>query len=378
LKAILYGDVLDNTNIKVYLVFDNKDTYQVKKATGKHRPFLMIDIMENVSVTLPDLDLLPRIQTYFGSKFFKRDVQIISFFDEIADRRTVSALRPASFGIISPGNLSNRVALLAAVAKARGKFLIVVGHIEGDAIVMRNARGSVTDKVELTELTEAAIHHQVALIVLGCEAGQIGGVTGLVDKTSSITVATQIRKALAASDNGSFFNSLGQAGNCLIVYDTVVRPTGMIVMARTEMNYKLADFTSGLRPYGAGSWTVMLQDQSCNENSQEQVCNDEQNEDLAIEDLSKQKVEVKNHILIYTMIVFALIGIYFIPEDSFYSLKKATAEALNSPSVKHASIVVFIGPLLIATMIFFSALYYIWAPLHWAVRWCRVLIPYRR
>lgn len=89
------------------------------------------------------------------------------------------------------------------LAEIRGGVMVVVGHVEEAAFVVRNAKGEVTFKVPFEELEAAAAAANVRVISAGCTSFCSGAKVGF---TATVT-DTQIAEAISA-----MFNSEDTAG----------------------------------------------------------------------------------------------------------------------------------------------------------------------
>ncbi|MCC8991890.1 MAG: hypothetical protein LM514_04780 [Streptococcus sp.] len=132
--------------------------------------------------------------------------------------------------------------------EARGKTVFLVGHVEGDHFITRNAKDEVTLDVPIATVRSLAKKHDVELIALGCKTAQrIKEDTFEVGVTTDFNTVDAVRsldRAMKTSNNyASFLESLTSDG-----LKVVIDP---IFVEKTELR---AEFFSKMKTKNESIW----------------------------------------------------------------------------------------------------------------------------
>ena len=190
-------------------VFDN-DFGQVpvrleKLATGqtaKYRelvPGLYVGLNESLSDEVVQL---------LKSPFRSGQLRLVSTFDVVDDADSIKRITnvvgdrfsDATQIIQSDGSVSLRA--------FSGKTIIMMGHIEDGAFVVKGLRGSLRS-VPIPLLEQAARDADVTLLSAGCGSEVAGASNGFIDYITDAGFASSLKSALDAQTYAEFFGHLG-------------------------------------------------------------------------------------------------------------------------------------------------------------------------
>ena len=150
--------------------------------------------------------------------FDRAKTQVVSLFDD-TDADVLRALDDATGELHQPAGLASEQRLRTLLGAGRQRTLMVVGHIEGDSFVVRNAAGVVRNRFRIADLEAAAAQSESTLLLLGCGAGAVGRSAGFVGAVNALDVAKSLRAALDSTSLGGALSALARGSG-----DFVLRP----------------------------------------------------------------------------------------------------------------------------------------------------------
>jgi hypothetical protein len=206
------------------------------------------DIGFGLSVALRDYNLARIIKPHLEAVFNADEAHVFSLFDELSDPETVQALRQASARASTFKNYDNMHTLVTGFKALQEKIAIVIGHIEEQDLVVRDASNSLIARLPADTLREIANDNKIALILLGCETAKIPGITGLSLQVSSFEVAGQLHSALRARTIGEFLETLTPSGMRLVVDNAFDSELGSIIRARLVLASDTPTIGQGIAP----------------------------------------------------------------------------------------------------------------------------------
>jgi hypothetical protein len=131
------------------------------------------------------------------------NVKIASLVRDSATAQVIGKNKMLSALSIPQSKLSNEDTLRSEIVNARGGTLIVLGHVEGNSFVTRDAGRNVLMRASFDSLHQLAAENDVNLIHLGCNtAEQISSDTlgvGVAAKFNTVEIATRLGYALKNS-----------------------------------------------------------------------------------------------------------------------------------------------------------------------------------
>jgi len=100
----------------------------------------------------------------------------------------------------------------------RDRLVVVVGHVEGDAFVIRSVGGTIERRVPIAGIDRLAQAGEANLVLtVGCNSFGAGGSSGFLQPVTDLEVARSLRAALEARTNAEFLSRLGTPDNPLVV-----------------------------------------------------------------------------------------------------------------------------------------------------------------
>lgn len=149
----------------------------------------------------------------------------------------------------------DRVLDLRAFASGRGglpaealrdRHLIAIGHVEGDAFVLRDAAGAVARTLPMAELEARARAAGAALLLsAGCACFAGGAATGFLHAVTDVEMAGALRAALRARTQAELLSGFGQPGNPYVITPDVLRQALAGEAARLDQLARHAGLAGG-------------------------------------------------------------------------------------------------------------------------------------
>ncbi len=232
IKADEYKDIKSLTKNRsndspTYLVSKDK-TLRLKAVPTKSGLKSYLEYSKNLWLPAISISNIKKIDKLLQEKFDSRNVQIVSFFDDLADIDTVSALKKASIDAAGFKLVDSQKNIEKMFEGVNDKVVIMVGHIEGDSIKILDSAAKTKAVYSTKSVIEAARRNNNVPIVLGCESALIGGVGGFTCPVNSINVANDIGRALDSDTFGGFYNRLS-GDSVLVVEKFQLSDIGMLI-----------------------------------------------------------------------------------------------------------------------------------------------------
>lgn len=131
----------------------------------------------------------------------------------------------------SAAGSSNTADTIRMVGAQREKTVFVVGHVEGDKFVVRDAAGSLKAAVPFSELEDAARRSDAALFLLGCSAGACATASAFLNPVNALDVAGGLKNAIAGRTLGDALTILSRTAGDLVITPQLVGPHRVILLA---------------------------------------------------------------------------------------------------------------------------------------------------
>jgi hypothetical protein len=193
--------------------------------------------------------LSPKFAKMLKSRRF--EASEVRFLSLVKDSGTESAIGNAIH--VKNRRLGNNLQLMsfadveASLQEAKGKTVIIVGHVEGQNFVTKDAKGDVTLQFPIEKLRETAKKYEVELIDLGCKTAEqiqkdslgLGVMTGFWTPDA----VNSINRALSNSKNyADFFENLTSQGLKVVVDSGFVRGSSLRADVYSAQKSKISSF----------------------------------------------------------------------------------------------------------------------------------------
>jgi hypothetical protein len=150
----------------------------------------------------------------------------VRFLSLVRDSATEAAIRNAPHvqkaNLRESGKVLNLADIEASFKDAKGKTVVLIGHVEGENFVTRNARSEVALSVSIHDLRASASKYGIELIDLGCRTAQqiskdsLG--VGVTTRFNTVDAVNSINRAMSHSKNyEEFFENLTSGGLKVVV-----------------------------------------------------------------------------------------------------------------------------------------------------------------
>lgn len=147
--------------------------------------------------------------------FFRHDIQVISLFDplDVDMRHSLGA----ALGELHKGFSGSLDELLAMISGRSDKTVVIVGHVENGAFVMRDPLGRETGRFVIADIERASREADGTVLFLGCEAAIARAVTGFTGCVRGDRVAASLAQAVGQDTMGGFLGAIARdSGEMLI------------------------------------------------------------------------------------------------------------------------------------------------------------------
>jgi hypothetical protein len=170
---------------------------------------------------------------------------VLSFFDRAADLDTFDAIVKAARSTATPLHHVADPDIGRHLERVSGKIALVLGHVEGEELVLRRARGEAALRFGIADLQALAAERDVSLLVLGCETARLP-VSGFEGVAHSLDVARQLETALQATTYADFLGALGSADVPLVIEASAASRAHVVIAARLERDQAAQAAGAGL------------------------------------------------------------------------------------------------------------------------------------
>jgi len=169
-----------------------------------------------------------------------RVVPLISRADPVA----VAAFRDVLMQAATPP--AGRAEALRLVSQSREKLLVITGHVEADAFVVRSPTGAEEFRVPIDEIYRAAEAAHSEALLLGCRVACATSHTGPLRDVTADAVIHALASVDPAANAMSFLQQLsGHAGPLLIQDD---HRGGFLIIDDADARWRNAKWAAGTEP----------------------------------------------------------------------------------------------------------------------------------
>ncbi len=149
------------------------------------------------------------------------DLKVISLLHE-TDADVLRGVDRAVGSLHQPKGHQSLDDIIDVIKAEKRKTLFVIGHIEDEYFVIRDAAGNLQQKIPLAELEAAAETADTTLIMLGCSAGLTSPVSGFIAAVNALDVVAGLKQAIYKRTLGEILSALaGKSGDILIRPDII-------------------------------------------------------------------------------------------------------------------------------------------------------------
>jgi hypothetical protein len=164
----------------------------------------------------------------------RHQTKIVSLFDDL-DVDVLSAFNRKMGELHVPLQSLIRRDVVGWIQKQKRQTIIVVGHVEGDAFVVRNPAGQVVAKIDFVSLDAAARQTDSTVIYLGCETANRAGVTGFLTPVNALRVADALGAAIQQETLSGFFETIAKDTGTLMVRQSIADHTRLVLDAQRAL-----------------------------------------------------------------------------------------------------------------------------------------------
>lgn len=139
------------------------------------------------------------------SLMHRTDADILNSIDDVAGDMHI------------PSNDMSTASIIKTMKAQRQKNVFVIGHVEGDDFVVRDAAGNVDKKISIQMLEAAARDADATVFMLGCSAGLCSGTSGFIGSVNALDIASGLKEAIHQVSIGHALSALANnAGDILV------------------------------------------------------------------------------------------------------------------------------------------------------------------
>jgi hypothetical protein len=158
-----------------------------------------------------------------SAPFYKTKIRLLSLVRN-SDTEDVLASKIPKDVLLSPDDLS-LAGVIAAFKQNSGKSIFILGHVEDDSFVVRNASGKEIARVKISQLLSAAAENDVLLFPLGCNSAKLSR-AGVATQFNSIDAVKRFSQALSSATNWkSFYQTLATPNLILVLDNSILSKT---------------------------------------------------------------------------------------------------------------------------------------------------------
>lgn len=175
-------------------------------------------------------DLIWALQQNFHSA----DIKVISLFDE-TDADVLRHLDLAIGELHNPAGNKNLKSIIKLIGNQNQKNIFIVGHIENNDFVVRNASSNIVQKIPISDLETAAKEADSSLFLLGCSAGLCSHTSGFIDPVNAIDVAKGLKSIIGQTSFGDALSVLSKSSGDIVIHPQLVDSVRISVVADNQM-----------------------------------------------------------------------------------------------------------------------------------------------
>ncbi|HEV2799703.1 MAG TPA: hypothetical protein VGW12_04355, partial [Pyrinomonadaceae bacterium] len=145
-------------------------------------------------------------ELYRSLEFRREDVRLLPLS---VDSMTVNAFKekiPAANQVAF--DLSSAAALDASLAPHRGTTVFVLGHVESNSFVVKDAGNQAVFRIPIADLEAMAHKHDISIFALGCHSASSTDASGVINKFNTVDAINRFNKAMRADNYMNFFDRL--------------------------------------------------------------------------------------------------------------------------------------------------------------------------
>jgi hypothetical protein len=186
----------DTTSL--FVLDDNNSVTAIRRVMSEGKKALALETKPGLLIDVADLVQLRNLEWAFSQPLYRHDMRVVSLFDS-SDVDVIREIGKSVGELHTPLDRLSDGGLTRSISHGKRKGYLLVGHVEGEAFVVRNASGTVTAQYTFSELDKAARASDSTVVFLGCESAAVNGVTGFVDTVNALKVAEGLANAINAA-----------------------------------------------------------------------------------------------------------------------------------------------------------------------------------
>ena len=149
-------------------------------------------------------------------------IAVLSMFAE-TDIDSIKALASAAGERLLGTEMRDRMLRSQVFDDVRGKFVVVVGHVEDGKFMAKGANGAATQAIAIDQLEKMAEAADVTLVSAGCSSFCFGSKAGYARPITDRAAADSIKEALDAVTLGDMLGAFGKANPLILSEESLHR-----------------------------------------------------------------------------------------------------------------------------------------------------------
>ena len=187
---------------------------------------------------------------YETRRFDRNDVRLLLLSVDSTTDALVKEKIPAANTISF--DMTSKESLERSLSNHRNKTVFPLGHIEGDAFVVRDAGNKVLFEIPLTELNDIAKKYDVTMFALGCNSAKATRTAGVLNTFNTVDAVHRFATAMSSSATYiDFFHKLASDDVFILLDDSLGGDPGWLKMRIYSGSYGGGD-GGGVGGGGAG------------------------------------------------------------------------------------------------------------------------------
>ncbi|OWW19420.1 hypothetical protein [Noviherbaspirillum denitrificans] len=164
-----------------------------------------------------------------------RKVRVMSLFHP-SDADVLRRMDEALGELHQPGGHADPDAFTHALREQKQKTVFIVGHVEGDRFVVRDASGAVHGELPIAQLEAAAREADASVFMLGCSAAACSRSSGYLDAVNALHVADGLKEALRRPTFGEALSALSTGSGRMLVRPAIIGPLRTVMEVEQRMD----------------------------------------------------------------------------------------------------------------------------------------------
>lgn len=194
--------LLEYERATVSLIDNTGRHWPTERMTIDGHPLRLIAFKPSLYARLKDVNLL-NAANMDRLPFKKEDLHVLALVENTATIQAIDESLPGTRLSVAFDSLD----ISRLFSSNKNKLIVVLGHHEDDAFVIRGAHGKEILRVPDADLETQAKANGIVLVKMGCYAGASGG-TGCAARFNTLDAVARLADAADASDHGEFFRRL--------------------------------------------------------------------------------------------------------------------------------------------------------------------------